>query len=206
MSRARRRRSGSFGESRRSFLKQSVVFGSLAGLGGLPKALRADGPAIVTADSVRPVATHGLQIGDVLHDRAVIWSRADQAALMLVEWSRHEDFSRPVRVRGPHALDVSGFTARVDLTDLPSDSEIFVRVMFQSLDSEKATSEPVEGRFKTGPRHGRDVTFLWSGDTAGQGWGINPDFGGMKIYETMRQVAPDFFIHSGDNIYADGVM
>jgi alkaline phosphatase D len=26
----------------------------------------------------------------------------------------------------------------------------------------------------------------------------------MKIYETMRQLKPDFFIHSGDNIYADG--
>jgi alkaline phosphatase D len=26
----------------------------------------------------------------------------------------------------------------------------------------------------------------------------------MKIYEAMRQTNPDFFIHSGDNIYADG--
>ncbi|MCB1742960.1 MAG: alkaline phosphatase D family protein, partial [Gammaproteobacteria bacterium] len=42
------------------------------------------------------------------------------------------------------------------------------------------------------------------GDTAGQGWGINPDFGGMRIYESMRQARPDFFIHCGDNIYADG--
>ena len=45
---------------------------------------------------------------------------------------------------------------------------------------------------------------MWSGDTAGQGWGINPSFGGMKIYEAMRQRSPLFFIHSGDNIYADG--
>lgn len=29
-------------------------------------------------------------------------------------------------------------------------------------------------------------------------------FWGMKIYETMRQLNPDFFIHSGDTIYADG--
>jgi len=50
----------------------------------------------------------------------------------------------------------------------------------------------------------RDLRFLWSGDTAGQGWGINPAFGGMKIYETMRQRSPLFFIHSGDTIYADG--
>ena len=50
----------------------------------------------------------------------------------------------------------------------------------------------------------RDLRFVWGGDTAGQGWGINPDFGGMKIYETMRQRRPHFFIHSGDTIYADG--
>jgi alkaline phosphatase D len=28
----------------------------------------------------------------------------------------------------------------------------------------------------------------------------------MKAYETMRRTNPDFFIHSGDNIYADGPM
>ena len=50
----------------------------------------------------------------------------------------------------------------------------------------------------------RDLRFQWGGDTAGQGWGINPDFGGMKIYEAMRQRSPLFFIHSGDTIYADG--
>ena len=39
---------------------------------------------------------------------------------------------------------------------------------------------------------------------AGQGWGINPEFGGMKLYEAMRKRSPDFFIHSGDTVYADG--
>ncbi|MGZ8946273.1 MAG: alkaline phosphatase D family protein, partial [Methylococcaceae bacterium] len=34
-------------------------------------------------------------------------------------------------------------------------------------------------------------------------WGINPDIGGMRIYETMRLTDPDFFIHCGDSIYAD---
>jgi alkaline phosphatase D len=45
---------------------------------------------------------------------------------------------------------------------------------------------------------------MWSGDTAGQGFGINNDFGGMKVYEAMRALNPDFFIHCGDTIYADG--
>jgi alkaline phosphatase D len=59
------------------------------------------------------------------------------------------------------------------------------------------------GSFRT-PALRRSVRFVWGGDTAGQGWGINPSFGGMKIYESMRRVQPDFFIHSGDTIYADG--
>ena len=50
----------------------------------------------------------------------------------------------------------------------------------------------------------RDLRFQWGGDTAGQGWGINTAFGGMKIYESTRQRSPLFFIHSGDTIYADG--
>src|SRR5262249_11677357 len=41
-------------------------------------------------------------------------------------------------------------------------------------------------------------------DTAGQGWGIDEARGGMRTYATMLRSRPDFFIHSGDNIYADG--
>ena len=135
-----------------------------------------------------------------------MWSRVDRPARLIVEWSRDPGFTRPVRVRGPHALEVSGLTARVDLTGLPKESDVFVRAMFQGLDSDRVWSEPVTGSFRTPPRRGRKVTFVWGGDTAGQGWGINPDFGGMRIYETMRRVRPDFFIHSGDTIYADGPM
>ena len=50
------------------------------------------------------------------------------------------------------------------------------------------------------------MRFAWSGDTAGQGWGINEAWGGMKIYEAIRKTNPDFFLHSGDTIYADGPM
>jgi alkaline phosphatase D len=194
-------------DSRRRFLKQSAAVGGLVGLGGWPRLLGAqDSTALVVADSERPRVSHGLQIGDVLADRAVVWSRADRPARLIVEWSPSDDFAEAVRVRGPHALEVSDYTARVDLTGLPAGEDVFVRVMFQSLDSDKVLSEPVLGRFRTAPRQRRDVTFLFSGDTAGQGWGINPDIGGMKIYETMRQLQPDFFLHSGDNIYADGPM
>ena len=51
----------------------------------------------------------------------------------------------------------------------------------------------------------RDINIVWGGDTAGQGWGINPEWGGMRIYETMRAAeARPLHPFSGDHIYADG--
>ena len=105
---------------------------------------------------------------------------------------------------GPLALETSDFTARVDVTGLPNDSGIFVRVRFQDPSNNHVVSDPVRGSFRTAPVKNRAIRFLSSGDTAGQGWGINPDVGGMTIYEAMRQTRPDFFIHCGDTIYADG--
>jgi len=186
--------------SRRGFLKTGLASGvSLA----LPSAF-AQSPAVITSERTRPQIPSGLQIGDVLADRAVIWSRSDRPARMWVEHSLSSDFRSPVRVRGPLALDTSDHTARVDLTGLPADREVFVRVLFEDMSAARAFSEPLSGRLRTAPVKPRDVNFLWSGDTAGQGFGINPEWGGMKIYEAMRKLRPDFFIHSGDNVYADG--
>lgn len=191
--------------SRRLFLQQAALGGAaLTGIGGILYSKQA--PAVIASDATRPMANWGLQIGDVIDDRAIVWSRADRPARMIVEWSLDETFKRSKKIRGPHALDETDFTSRLDLTHLPADSEVFVRVSYQDLDSGRASSEPLVGQFRTPPSRRRDIRFVWSGDTAGQGWGIDLGFGGMKIYEAMRQVRPDFFIHSGDTIYADGPM
>ncbi|HKE95735.1 MAG TPA: alkaline phosphatase D family protein [Povalibacter sp.] len=195
---------GSF--SRRDFLQHAAA-GSVALGGGLAGILYSrQSPAVIASDTLRPMASWGLQIGDVIDGRAIVWSRSDKPARMLVDWALDESFRNPVSIRGPHAIEVSDFTSRVDLTGLPSDADVFVRVTYEDLDSGKAHSEPVVGRLRTAPERRRDVRFLWSGDTAGQGWGIDLGFGGMKIYEAMRQTQADFFIHSGDTIYADGPM
>jgi alkaline phosphatase D len=105
-------------------------------------------------------------------------------------------------------LEDSDFTGRVDLSGLPAGQDIFYRVVLQDLHNERVLSEPMPGHLRlpaiAGAKATRDVRFTWSGDTAGQGWGINEAWGGMKIYEQMRKVNPDFFLHSGDTIYADG--
>jgi alkaline phosphatase D len=191
--------------SRRSFLKTSLASGvSLALPAAAAFAQAGQAPAVVTSERMRPQTLSGLQIGDVLADRAVIWSRADRPSRLVVERSFYSDMRDSVRVRGPLALDTSDYTARVDLTDLPADREVFVHVMFEDLSTGRTLSAPLEGRLHTAPTRARNINFLWSGDTAGQGFGINSDWGGMKIYEAMRKLRPDFFLHSGDNVYADG--
>ena len=136
----------------------------------------------------------------------MVWSATDRPARMLVEYATSERFVDVRRTPLVAALPDTGFAAKAVLSGLPAGATIFYRVTFQDLGDPASTSAPVVGRFQTAPAGARDVTFVWSGDTAGQGWGINPDWGGMKIYEVMRRLEPDFFVHSGDMIYADGPM
>jgi alkaline phosphatase D len=160
-------------------------------------------PAIVPADTLRPVITHGVQSGDVTANGGIVWARADRLSRMVVEWDTDPRFPNPRRVAGPLAGPDSDFTTRVDLVELPPGRRIHYRVTFEHPDSPRAKSEPIAGSFPTAPVERGDVTFAWSGDTCGQGWGINLEWGGMKTYEAVRQARPDFFIHCGDLIYAD---
>lgn len=160
-------------------------------------------PAVIASVKDRPQLTDGVQSGDLQGDRAMIWSRSDRPAHMVVEWDTRSQFRHPRRVVSALADARSDFTARVELTGLPADQAIFYRVYFKDARTGVA-SEPWLGHLRSAPTARRNIRFVWSGDTVGQGFGINPDIGGMRIYEAMRLRLPDFFIHSGDTIYADG--
>ena len=80
---------------------------------------------------------------------------------------------------------------------------MFYRVRFESLAHPGTRSEPITGQFRTAPRVRRRIRLAWSADTVGQGWGISPEHGGLRTYETMLRHEPDVFVHSGDMIYAD---
>ncbi|MFO6463794.1 alkaline phosphatase D family protein [Jannaschia sp. KMU-145] len=160
-------------------------------------------PSLVRAAG-RPIVTHGVQSGDIAHDGAVIWSRADREARMVVEWATTDDFTDAHRVQPLDLGAPTDLSGKLALTGLPSDQDIHYRVTMLDLVDLNAASEPVVGRFRTAPHAARDIRFVWSGDTAGQGWGIDTDRGGMKTYATMARHQPDFMIHSGDTIYADG--
>lgn len=178
--------------TRRQALVGSAAFASTLAMPGLSRA------------AARPLITHGVQSGDVAHDGAMIWARADREAQMMVEWATSEDFSRATHVQPLAVGEGSDFTGKLLLEGLPSDQDIFYRVTMADLSDVNALSEPVTGHFRTAPGAMRDVSFVWSGDTAGQGWGIDEDRGGMTTYATMLKHRPDFMIHSGDTVYSDG--
>lgn len=180
--------------SRRHFLMTTAAAaGSLA----MPRLSRA-------AD--RPMVSHGVQSGDVGIDSGMIWARADRPSQLMVEVATTESFKNARALPPIAALPESDFTVKMLLENLPAGQDIFYRARFRDLSHTAIIGEPVVGRFKTAPADRRDVSFVWGGDVAGQGFGINPDDGGMFTYATMAKHNPDFLIHSGDTIYADGVI
>ena len=181
--------------TRRAVLKNAAATAAIAATGRIAR------PALSFAAD-RPQMTHGVQSGDVSAASGVVWSRADRPARMLVEVATTDSFRDIRHAVFVDALPESDFTAKALIDDLPAGQDIFYRVSFQDLSS-AVFGEPQIGRFRTPPNDRRSVSFLWSGDTMGQGWGIDLARGGMRTYAAMAGNEPDFFIHCGDNIYAD---
>src|SRR5262245_35535589 len=137
--------------------------------------------------SQRPVITHGVQSGDVSTDSGMVWARADRPGRMLIEASTSDSFKDVCHASFVDALPETDFTAKALLENLPAGQDIFYRLRFQDLLSGQAISEPAVGQLRTTPADRRSISFVWSGDTAGQGWGIDPARGGMRTYATMLQ-------------------
>ncbi|OAH16127.1 alkaline phosphatase D family protein [Streptomyces jeddahensis] len=187
--------------------RRAVLRGSLAASAALalPTAGALASAAPAQALSGRPRAAWGVQAGDVTTSTGLVWVRSDRPARMIVETSATESFRNARRWQGPLLGPDTDFTGTVPLRGLPSGEQIHYRVTLADPEDYRRTGEPVLGTFRTAPAKRRaGVRFLWSGDIVGQGWGINPDIGGLYAYEEMRRLDPDFFLCSGDSIYADG--
>lgn len=184
--------------------RRSVLRGTLATSAALtlPVSL---GAAPAFARSGRPQAGWGVQTGDVTADSGLVWVRSDRPARMIVETAATESFRNPRRWHGPLLGSGTDFTGTTRLHGLPAGEQIHYRVLLADPDDPRRTGEPVTGTFRTAAvKRRQGVRFVWSGDLAGQGWGINESIGGYRIFDAMAKTDPDFFLCSGDNIYADG--
>jgi alkaline phosphatase D len=188
---------------RRSVLRGGLAAGAGAALGGLlGGGTAAASPGLVR--SGRPRLTHGVQSGDVTAHEAVVWARSDRPARMVVDVARRPDLKNALQIRGPVLTPDTDLTGKAFLRGLPAGEELHYRVRLADLDRGSAFSEAATGRLRTAPRHRADIGFVWSGDLAGQGWGINTELGGYRIFKAMGALDPDFFLCSGDLVYADG--
>jgi alkaline phosphatase D len=83
--------------SRRTFLAQG---GALVGSSALGGTLLLGGcggsshAAIGVSDNERPKMPSGIQFGDITDQRAIIWSRSDRTAQMIVEYDTSERFNK----------------------------------------------------------------------------------------------------------------
>lgn len=188
--------------SRRALLRRSLAASAAL---SVPASLAAPVPAPALALTGRPNARWGVQVGDVTSSSGLVWVRSDRPARMMVETSATESFERARRWRGPLLGPDTDLTGRTSLAGLPAGEQVHYRVTLTDPEDPRRAGEPVYGTFRTAPdRRRTGLRFVWSGDVAGQGWGINPERGGFTIFEEMRRLDPDFFLHSGDTVYADG--
>lgn len=179
--------------------RRSVLGGAVAGAAGL--ALPTSAHAATTAPALvrgRAALPSGLSFGDVTSRSAVVWSRSDRPGRMVV---RLTSGRRSRELVGPWATPASDGTAKLDVRGLAAGRDYDVRVWFE--DAAGHRGQVGRGSFSTADLAGGLTRFVWTGDTCGQGWGINPDLGGMVAYRAMADARPDFLVHSGDTIYAD---
>ncbi|RAM38244.1 alkaline phosphatase D family protein [Arthrobacter globiformis] len=209
--------------SRRNVLKGAIAAAGAAAVApSLVVPAHAARPAAVPLVRNRLTLPSGISTGDVTTNSGVLWSRASGVGRLVANLLAVDADGSALRgsrafsrvLRGTTASDATDFTSKIHARDLPSGTRFALTMHFEDPDGN--AGETARGSFSTPPgskanspwsRSGgtkRGQSFVWTGDTAGQGWGINEDIGGMRGYAAMLATRPDFFIHSGDTIYADG--
>jgi alkaline phosphatase D len=150
-------------------------------------------PDILDELNKKPYISHWTTSGEVTDTSAVLWTRTSQPATVRFEVSEDASFKKPI-VKTEKATSKHDLTVQVKITRLKPDTLYYYRV--QALPG----SYQVSGTFKTAPAENelKPLTIVWGGDTGGQGK-IPP----FKAFSAMADLKPDFFLFSGDTIYAD---
>ncbi|MFC4803300.1 glycerophosphodiester phosphodiesterase family protein [Neobacillus sp. GCM10023253] len=142
----------------------------------------------------KPFISHGVASGDVTDSSAILWARTNAATNVQFEISTDSTFKKETIVKTSPADVAHDFTVNVKIDGLKPDTTYYYRA--HSVSSKYS----VNGSFKTAPEENslKPLTMVWGGDTGGQGE-IPP----FKSYKSMAALNPDFFLFSGDTIYAD---
>ena len=192
--------------SRRRFQKLLASAGPASIIGctvSVPSAKESSGKSLLT----------GCAIGDVTSSGAVLWTRTEEPCQILLSMATNLAFTDNYRsVDIGNTDEQRDFNLKFEIKNLPASSQWYFRLEATSLGQPDVPVHFVQGQFQTADSDQRqNIRFCWGGDTAGQGWGVPPldDSSlnlnqGMLTYAAMLSHKPQFFVHSGDQIYADG--
>ena len=162
---------------------------------------------------------HGVAVGDVSSQSALVWLRTDGPALVQIEWatvSQWERASKLATVVAPVSRMVSitttsetDYTLTIPLEGLSPATRYRYHVLIGSVDQttrQLPASLVAKGEFITLPdeKTSAAVTFAWSGDLGGQKR-CRQGAGGYPIFDIIRRQHPDFFLFLGDTIYSDDI-
>src|SRR3954451_4771451 len=142
--------------TRRGLVERGALLGAGVALLGSRRALAQTAGPEPTGRVSEPL---GAAVRDLGRDRAIIWSKADREARMLVEISTRESFEHSWTVQGPVALEDTDLTAKLDVPGLPPGQRIFYRIRFLDLGDLTTLSEPIPGSFATPPSTRGNVRF-----------------------------------------------
>lgn len=145
--------------------------------------------------------THGPISGEITATSAVLWARGNQAGKLVFEVSTTEDFSEDTRQTDLLIDESTDFTGKTLFADLTPATAYYYRVF---LEADGQTSEAVSGMFTTAPAvdSAAGFRFLFGACLGGQGYCREPETG-WRIFQTMLNEDPDFFLFTGDTVYTD---
>ncbi|MHB8899091.1 MAG: alkaline phosphatase D family protein [Thermoguttaceae bacterium] len=139
-------------------------------------------PSGMTVDDIRNAAP------GAAGETRVLVRRGEQEDWIATEWQAVDpdrDFTRQFRLEG-----------------LAPGSQYLVKVESRSAGGE--SGEETHGRFVTAPRAEKPARVVFTVST-GQEFAHQDDPGGFKIYRSMLELEPDFFVHTGDIVYYDNL-
>jgi alkaline phosphatase D len=154
--------------------------------------------------SVPYIFTHGISVGDISSERAVIWARTNQDGVM------HLNLKSGKKSIGKYTnvTEENDFIGKIHVTDLLPNTSYNFSIWFSSSNKTEQLNvineNSISGQFKTFPseKEKSKVKFAFSGDISGQNI-CRDKQEGLPIFNVISSKEPDFFIGLGDLIYAD---
>lgn len=200
---------------RLSLLKKALMSTLLFGLGlilaaCLPRPAQPGSMAVYPASTVQisqanaataPLVTHGPISGEITEESAVLWARGNQTGTLVFEVATDANFTIIVNT-SKHVVNAqSDFTGKVSVAKLKPAQTYFYRATLQT---GSQSSPAVNGKFLTAPDGAvkQDFHFVFGACLGGQNYCRNPKTG-WTIFDKMGATQPDFFLLTGDSIYAD---